>query len=38
MNKKSPHSPSPKIECEEHNIRKAIKKVFFLYPFYQELR
>nr|DAT45802.1 MAG TPA: hypothetical protein [Caudoviricetes sp.] len=31
--KKSPRSPSPKIECEEYSIRKAIKKVFFLCPF-----
>nr|DAV39542.1 MAG TPA: hypothetical protein [Caudoviricetes sp.] len=32
LKKKSPHSPSPKIECEEHSIRKAIQKGLFLIP------
>ena len=38
IRKQSPHSPSPKIECEDYSVRKAIQKVFFLCPFYQEMR
>ena len=31
--KKIPTLSDGNLECEEHSIRKAIKKVFFLYPF-----